>query len=63
MDLKTAKRNYKKLVSQAYVYLDGGSRGAGEGTSNYVIFPGNEGMLSILERNGQPLNKLSGILK
>ena len=36
-------------------YLDGGSRGAGGGTSNFVIFPGNEGLLSILERNGQPL--------
>jgi hypothetical protein len=36
-------------------YLDGGSRGAGAGTSNFVVFPGNEGLLSILERNGQPL--------
>lgn len=31
-------------------YLDGGSRGAGKGTSNYVVFPGNEGMLKILAR-------------
>ena len=36
-------------------YLDGGSRGTGAGTSNFVVFPGNEGLLSILERNGQPL--------
>ena len=36
-------------------YLDGGSRGAGEGSSNYVVFPGNEDMLTILERNNQPL--------
>ena len=36
-------------------YLDGGSRGAGAGTSNYVIFPGNENMLQILDRNGQSL--------
>jgi hypothetical protein len=36
-------------------YLDGGSRGAGTGTSNYVVFPGNEDMLKILERNGQGL--------
>lgn len=36
-------------------YLDGGSRGAGSGTSNFVVFPGNEGLLNILERNGQPL--------
>jgi len=36
-------------------YLDGGSRGAGAGTSNFVVFPGNEGLLKILERNGQGL--------
>jgi hypothetical protein len=36
-------------------YLDGGSRGAGQGSSNYVVFPGGEGLLSILERNGQPI--------
>lgn len=36
-------------------YLDGGSRGAGGGTSNFVVFPGNEGMLKILERNGKGL--------
>jgi hypothetical protein len=36
-------------------YLDGGSRGAGAGSSNYVVFPGNEELLRILERNGVPL--------
>ena len=36
-------------------YLDGGSRGAGQGSSNFVIFPGNEGLLQILERNGAPI--------
>ena len=36
-------------------YLDGGSRGTGQGTSNFVVFPGNENLLTILERNGQPL--------
>jgi len=36
-------------------YLDGVSRGAGAGTSNYVVFPGNESMLTILERNGVPI--------
>ena len=36
-------------------YLDGGSRGAGSGTSNYVVFPGEEALLTILERNGIPL--------
>jgi hypothetical protein len=36
-------------------YLDGGSRSAGQGSSNYVVFPGNESLLTILERNGQLL--------
>jgi len=36
-------------------YLDAGSRGQGQGTSNYVVFPGEENMLRILERNGQVL--------
>jgi hypothetical protein len=36
-------------------YLDAGSRGTGTGTSNYVVFPGNENLLQILERNNQPL--------
>jgi hypothetical protein len=31
-------------------YLDGGSRKTNAGTSNYVVFPGNEGLLSILGR-------------
>ena len=34
-------------------YLDGGSRGAGQGTSNFVVFDDN--ILKILERNGIPL--------
>jgi hypothetical protein len=38
-------------------YLDGGSRGAGQGTSNFVVFPGNESLLQILERNGAPIKK------
>lgn len=36
-------------------YLDGSSRDAGKGSSNFVVFPGNESLLTILERNGQPL--------
>lgn len=38
-------------------YLDGGSRGAGSGTSNFVVFPGNEGLLQILERNGKKIGE------
>jgi len=36
-------------------YLDGGSRSAGTGSSNFVVFPGEENILSILERNGVPV--------
>jgi hypothetical protein len=38
-------------------YLDGGSRGAGAGTQNFVVFPKNESLLKILSRNGQDLGK------
>lgn len=38
-------------------YLDQGSRTAGQGTSNFVVFPGNESLLTILERNGMPVRK------
>lgn len=31
-------------------YLDAGSRGAGAGTRNFVVFPGNESLLKILGR-------------
>ena len=31
-------------------YLDQGSRAGGAGTSNFVVFPGNEGLLKILDR-------------
>lgn len=37
-------------------YLDQGSRGTGEGTSNFVVFPGGEDLLTILRRNGGLLN-------
>ena len=39
-------------------YLDQGSRGAGQGTSNFVVFPGEEELLKILERNGIPIESL-----
>ena len=41
-------------------YLDGGSRGAGQGSYNYVVFPGMEDQVKILERNGVPLQGLLG---
>ena len=39
-------------------YLDQGSRGAGDGTRNYVVFPGEEKNVKILERNGQLIKAL-----
>jgi hypothetical protein len=39
-------------------YLDQGSRGQGKGTSNFVVFPGEEELLRILERNGVPIQSL-----
>jgi len=37
-------------------YLDQDSRHAGEGTRNFVVFPGNEDKVKILTRNGVPVN-------
>ena len=47
----------RKVGIPGVKYLDGGSRGAGSGTSNYVIFPGNEHLLRITERNGTPFEQ------
>jgi hypothetical protein len=37
-------------------YLDEGSRGAGDGTRNYVVFPGNEHLIAILKKYGLPIS-------
>jgi len=39
-------------------FLDQGSRSGGKGTSNFVVFPGEEELLRILERNGVPITSL-----
>ena len=39
-------------------YLDEGSRAGGKGTSNFVVFPGSESMLNILERNNQNVGNM-----
>lgn len=44
-------------------YLDGGSRGQGKGTSNFVVFPGNEDLLTIQEINGQPVQAVIDALR
>ena len=36
-------------------YVDGQMRGGSVNPQNFVVFPGNEGLLQILERNGVPL--------
>jgi len=50
-----------KALQQAGIpgirYLDGGSRADGAGTSNFVVFPGEESALTILERNGKPVRR------
>jgi hypothetical protein len=49
---RLASEHLRELGIPGIRYLDGGSRGAGTGTSNYVVFPGEEHLLKILERNG-----------
>jgi len=44
-------------------YLDAGSRGQGAGTSNYVVFPGEENLLTIQEINGQPVQSVIDALR
>ena len=39
-------------------YLDEGSRVEGKGTRNFVVFPGEEKSMTILERNGESVNAL-----
>ena len=53
-------KDFAKFLSDKGVpgikYLDEQSRATGEGTRNFVIFPGNEDKLKILSRNGVPVN-------
>jgi len=39
-------------------YLDRSSRAAGEGSRNFVVFPGHEDKITFLSRNGEPLHDL-----
>ena len=50
-EAKAASEMLAKAGIPGIRYLDGGSRAAGEGTSNYVIF--DENLVKILEKNGQ----------
>ena len=64
LERNTAVTNGRPEVASSFLkkqgipgirYLDGGSRTAGAGSSNFVVFPGNENRLKILERNGKPI--------
>lgn len=48
---KQASETLKELGIPGIRYLDGGSRGAGQGSSNFVVF--SPDLIRILERNGQ----------
>ena len=48
--------HFRSLGIPGIRYLDAGSRSGGAGTSNFVVFPGNENMMTILERNGQAMS-------
>ena len=39
-------------------YFDEGSRTAGQGTRNFVVFPNEEKSMTILERNGMPASQI-----
>lgn len=45
----------QKLGVPGIRYLDEGSRSAKKGTSNFVVFPGEESKLRIMEVNGKPV--------
>jgi hypothetical protein len=50
----------KRMGIPGIRYLDAGSRGQGGGTRNFVVFPGEEKKVKILERDGE---KLANALK
>jgi len=52
---KNASNKLAELGVPGLKYLDEGSRPLGEGTRNFVIFPGNEHLLNILDINGNPI--------
>ena len=50
VSMAEASKKLRQAGISGIRYLDGGSRAGGQGTSNFVVFPGNEGLLKILER-------------
>ena len=60
-DIAAVSRDLKEIGIPGIRYLDAGSRGqGGSGTRNFVVFPGEEKKVSILERDGK---KLASALK
>lgn len=53
-DSKTASETLASLGIKGIRYLDGASRGQGEGSYNYVIF--NDADITIAEENGEPVS-------
>jgi hypothetical protein len=53
VDPATIANTFKEQGIPGIKYFDGGSRETG-GTRNFVVFPGEEKSMTILERNGQP---------
>jgi GNAT superfamily N-acetyltransferase len=52
---KEASEELNKLGIPGIKYWDGGSRAAGEGTRNYVVF--DENIITITKRNGEPVTQ------
>jgi len=52
----------KELGVPGIRYLDQGSRGTGKGTSNFVVFPGEEESIKMLEINGTPEMAKGGLV-
>jgi hypothetical protein len=59
LGMNTSPAKASALLNKAGIhgirYLDEGSRGAKKGTSNFVVFPGEESKLRIMEVNGKPV--------
>lgn len=53
---QAASEGLKELGIPGIKYHDGMSRAAGEGTRNFVIFPGNEDLVKAISRNGEKLS-------
>ena len=51
----TLEADLQRLGVTGISYLNGASRGGSGNAKNYVVFPGNEGLIEIASRNGNPI--------